>query len=861
MHGYDVTDPSQINPEIGTLEDFKNLVKTLRTFSLEIILDIVPNHMFVGNNENPWWNSILEKGPGSPFAHYFDIDWNPPKKIFTHKVFLPLLDRLFGEALENQTVKVCYEKGCFVLYLHDLRLPTDPESWKLILNPLCIEAEKLLSENSLDIIELKSIIQDLDHTHITLRIKALFEKQPIMHEMLVKQLEDLNGIKGNPHSFDLLEKFLNLQHYRLCYWRVANDEINYRRFFDIIEYASIHNEDEEVFQAVHQLIFDFAKKGWVAGFRIDHIDGLWDPQKYLDDLVQNFGNSKPYIIAEKILTGNEKLRQEWPLHGTVGYDFLNQVNGVFIYQPHKQKILDIYQKFTDNQDNTGDLKYRCKKLILNSSLASELHLLALRLSEIAEKQRYFQDFSFDSLKKALCEILSCFPVYRTYISSSVGIIHEEDQKYIKTSIARARKANWTVHRSIYVFIEDILFFKYPEGADEAFKTACKDFVMHFQQITGPVMAKGLEDTAFYRYFPLCSLNEVGGDPAVFGISKDNFHKKNRERFANWPYSMLTTTTHDTKRSEDVRARINLLSEIPEQWEAMLSSWSELNQEHKVKIDDEFAPDRNDEYHLYQILLGTWPFKCIDEAYIKRIQAYMVKAIREAKINSSWTDPNERYDETAKLFVQKICGDQRFLENFIPFATKISELGILNSLSQIILKFTSPGIPDIYQGNELLSFTLVDPDNRQPVDFFENKQLLLHIKNLNECLKTPGDGRIKLFITQQILQLRQRYPKVFTEGIYLPLDAMGTNSDHIIGYARSFEDTAVIILTTRFFTFFMDGFHRKNEFWSDMTLQLPEELSKYKFKDIFTHRVFPRDESMKLSEIFSVIPFAVLESYL
>lgn len=859
-HGYDVTDPTQLNPELGSAEEFENLVQALHSKTIGILLDIVPNHMYIGNNENIWWNSILEKGQHSPFADYFDIDWHPSKHIFDNKVFLPLLDQLFGESLENQSLKVCYDKGSFVLFLRDLPLPTDPESWHLILEPLYFEVEKLFSESDKDVIELNNIINELNTPDINLRIQALFERQPIILEKLIKQLETFNGIKGNSLSFDQLETFLNAQHYRLCYWRVANDEINYRRFFDIFEFASIRIENKETFKAVHQLIFEFLKKGWINGLRIDHIDGLWDPKKYLEDLSQNIDDASVYVIAEKILTGNEKLRQDWPLKGIVGYDFLNQVNGLFVYQPHKQQIIDIYQKFIGYQENMGDLKYRCKKLILNSTMASELNLLTLRLTGISEKHRHFQDFSSESLKKALLEIIACFPVYRTYTQATFGGVHEDDQKSIRAAVERACRFNQVVDRSVYTFIEDVLFFKYPDGMDAAYKAAWGDFVMHFQQVTGPVMAKGLEDTAFYRYYPLSSLNEVGGDPGTFGITKDNFHKKNLDRFANWPHSLLTTTTHDTKRSEDVRARINLLSEIPHEWEIQLYTWSQINQKYKEKINDEPVPDSNEEYLLYQALIGTWPFKGIDETYVKRIQNYMVKAIKEAKLNNSWINPNEKYDEAVSFFIQKIFEDSHFIDSFTLFCTKISQLGMLNSLSQIILKLTCPGIPDIYQGNEVWDFSLVDPDNRHSIDYSAIKQSMNALGTLEDCLKTPEDGRIKLFITQKILQLRQRLPDVFTQGSYLILDTRDTNEEHVIAYARVFGNQAVLVLTTRFFTFFKNNFHDRDESWFNFFIELPDELAKFEFRNIFTQHVVPKDKQINLQAIFSEMPFAVLESF-
>lgn len=858
-HGYDVTDPLQLNPEIGTIEDFNNLIKTLHSHNLGIIVDMVPNHMYIGNNENPWWNSILEKGEQSPFSYFFDIEWHPPKRIFDNKVFLPLLDQPFGKSLEDQILNVKYQEGKFTLFLRDRALPTDPKTWNLILEPLCHEMEKLPQEEE-SVAELKEIIRNLNRPQIYERIAHLFIRKPALYEMLLKQLEIFNGIKGHPLSFDLLEHFLDSQHYRLCYWRVANDEINYRRFFDILEYASIRIENEATFKSVHQLIFKLIKKGWINGLRIDHLDGLWDPKQYLENLYREAEGKSFYLIAEKILLGEERLRETWSLQGTVGYDFLNQLNGLFIYQPHEKKILDIYQRFTGIYKNIESIKYASKKLILKSSLAGELHLLTIRLNRIAEKHRYFQDFPFESLKKALREIIAWFPVYRTYIQSTIPAIDDEDYKIISHAVEMAQKANPNIDSSIFSFIENVLFFNYPDGVDVAYKTACRDFVMHFQQATGPVMAKGLEDTAFYRYFPLCSLNEVGADLGLFGITKENFHNKNISRFAQWPHTLLTTSTHDTKRSEDVRARINLLSEIPDEWNLKLQHWSQINAKYKTKIEGNSAPDFNEEYHFYQNLIGTCPLNGIDENYIKRIQKYMDKAIKEGKINSNWLYPNKGHDDAAQSFVQHVLQDQDFLESFVPFSKKISQLGMLNSLSQVVLKMTSPGIPDIYQGNEMWQFRFVDPDNRYPIDFKVQQERLKNLKSFEESLKTPEDGHIKLLVTQKLLQLRQKLEKVFNQGIYLVLKIEGLNEEHLIGYARIFQNQAVLIFSARFFTFFMKNFHEaRPDFWSNTAIRLPPELQNLTFRNIFSQEIFPSDH-LTPQKLFSQVPFSVLESF-
>lgn len=859
IHGYDVTDYNQLNPEIGSLKDFECLINSLHANSMGMIVDIVPNHMYIGNQENAWWKSILEKGQKSPVVTFFDIDWHPPKQLFDNKVFLPILDKLFGEALEKQMLQVHYLKGYFYLYVKDFILPTDPESWDLILEPLNEEIKKLLKNNHPNLKELESIINELSSPCIPTRIQKLFDQEPELLERLSKHLEVLNGVKDDPLSFDQLEIFIQKQHYRLCYWRIANEEINYRRFFDILEFASLRIENRETFHAVHALIFDLISKKWINGLRIDHIDGLWDPEKYLEDLNKKLEN-KIYIIAEKILTGNEKLHLDWSLQGIVGYDFLNQVNGLFIYQPYKQKIIDIYEHFIGYRENISRLKYNCKKLVLTTLLASELNLLTIRLNAIAEQHRHSQDFSFDLLKRALAEIIAFFPNYRTYMRPASGGINQNDRRAIHVAVAKAQRNDPYMDSSIYKFIRDLLFLKYPEGVNEAYKSACYDFVMHFQQVTSPVMAKGYEDTALYRYFPLSSLNEVGSDLSIFGISKEGFHKKNLDRFADWPYTQLSSTTHDTKRSEDLRARINLLSEIPDEWEKNLISWEKINRKYKIKVGKKEVPSANEEYLLYQTLLGSYPFGGIDDTYIKRIQNYMRKAISEAKINSSWLYPNEAYLESVEEFVNKICYDSEFLQDFESLFFKISELGMLNSLSQLILKLTSPGIPDIYQGNEFWDFSLVDPDNRHVIDYSVNKQKISKLKTFKNCLDTPRDGLIKYFITKQILELRHAKSNIFKDGIYLLLEIEGPKEKFVIAYARILDNHAVIVLTTRFFTFFMSRFDDKSDFFFETMIRLPDILANYHFRDIFSNQVYIPSRELKLKDVFSMIPFAVLESF-
>jgi (1->4)-alpha-D-glucan 1-alpha-D-glucosylmutase len=855
LHGYDVIDYAQLNPEIGSLQEFETLVNLLHFHKMGIIADIVPNHMYIGNNENDWWNSVLEKGLKSQYASFFDIEWHPPKRIFDSKIFLPVLDKPFGESLESQKIKLCYGNGSFFLLLQNLKLPTDPKSWSLILDPFYHEMEKLHADSEF-IKNLKSILRQIDSLDFTKNLAFYFERYPVFLEQLQKQLDRFNGIKNNPSSFDSLENFLNCQHYRLCFWRIANEEINYRRFFDIFEYASIRIDNNETFQAVHKLLFEMIEKKWINGLRIDHIDGLWNPLKYLEDLREKAQSTFLYIVAEKILTGNEKLPEIWPLDGTVGYDFLNQVNGLFVNQENKQAFINIYQKFTGDTQNVNILEYECKKLVLKTLLASELNLLTIRLNSLAEKHRLFQDFPFTSLKNALLDIISCFPVYRTYSQKITGVILEE-KKTVKEAFIKAQRMNPLIDKSVFDFIQNLLFFKYPDGADANYKNACNDFVMHFQQVTGPVMAKGIEDTAFYRYFPLCSINEVGGEIENFGINIENFHSKNLERFANWPHTLNATTTHDSKRSEDVRARINVLSEIPNEWSSFLEDAYEYNKKYKNLFNEKEIPSRHEEYFLYQTILGTLPFEGVDEVYIKRIRDYMQKAVKEAKINSSWLDPNQAYSDTVNNFVKNVLSDQEFLNKLQPLAQTIAECGILNSLSQLILKILSPGIPDFYQGTEIWNFSLVDPDNRNPVDYPLIREKMKNLVDLENMLKTCQDGRIKLFITQRLLQLRQKFPDLFAKGIYLPLQPEGNYNENVIAFVRKHENITVIVLTTRFFHLFTKS-KLKEKFWSNTFVKLPPEITKYRFRNIFTEQELPLIDCLQLDLMFEKMPFAVLE---
>lgn len=880
QHGYDVVDPNILNPELGNENDFKQLLEKLHKHNLGLILDIVPNHMAIGV-ENPWWMDVLENGLQSAYASYFDINWNPDKTNFHNKVYLPILEKPFGYTLEEGLISVIYQEGKFLIKYHDSLLPTALISYLDILLPLYNEILKLFL-NQAKALNLSKILEKINiYSSFDIEERAVLKKdihQDLhnyftefcdIHCILFEQLKVLNGIISNPVSFDKLENFLNLQNYRLCYWKVANDEINYRRFFDIGEYASIRVEDNQVFLATHNKIFELLKQG-VSGLRIDHIDGLRDPKKYLDILRGN--DEALYIIAEKILTGNEKIRSEWPIQGTVGYDFLNQLNSLYVFQSNKQKFVDIYEKFTGLKEAIKDLKFECKMLLLNTSLASELNLLNIKLNRISSQIRYSRDFTSENLKKALAEIISFFPVYRSYIravDSEKIEIHEEDKKYIITAVERAIRNSTLIDPSIYNFIQNVLLLQFREESQKNLQSQCYDFIMHFQQITGPVMAKGLEDTAFYRFYPLSSLNEVGGELGIFGISLENFHKKNIDRFSDRPYSMLSTTTHDTKRSEDVRARINVLSEIPLQWEQAINEWGQINLKYKCITANNVIPDANEEYLFYQTLVGTWPLEGITKEnqknYIERLQKFLEKAIKEAKIHSSWIDANEPYHIVVKDFIERVLNFEEnldFFTSFKNFFIKIQNYGMLNSLSQLILKMSSPGIVDVYQGNELWDFSLVDPDNRRAVDYATRKLQIENRQDFNTIKLNPHDGRIKLYITKQLLELRRKFPQIFTEGAYIPLTIEGPFQDSVIAFARHVSNKTLIILVTRFFTSFMEDFqsYKNKNLWEDNFFMIPSELSHTNYRDIFTGKNYVFSTlKLSLKEPFENFPLAVLES--
>ncbi|GAB4225594.1 MAG: malto-oligosyltrehalose synthase [Chlamydiales bacterium] len=905
MHSYDVTNPKELNPDIGTEEEFNNLSEIVRSKGMGIIFDIIPNHMCISVPYNQWWNDVLENGPSSFYASFFNIDWNPLRPELKNKVLIPFLDDQFGKVIENQQLKVIYKNGSFFVQYYESIYPTDPKTWVQILDPLLYDLEKSIESSHPDLYEFESIITAINHLPpstdndsksirerqrekeiIKKRLSVLIDKNALLFSQLEKYLIRLNGTRGAPHTFDHLENFLNQQNYRLSHWRVASDEINYRRFFDINELVGIRTEDPRLFKALHELVLKFIKKGYVTGLRIDHVDGLYDPHQYLRDLQRAIDESLSesnnnssngqlfYVVVEKILSGSETLRRHWPVYGTTGYDYLNLLNGIFIDTTQQENILSIYHQFTGNVIDYDELLYESKKFILNATMSSELHVLSRQLDRISEQHRWSKDFTYQSLIGALRSAMAAFSVYRTYICAKEHRIDEEDRLTIEQAIEKAKQHNPTVNVSLFDFIKSVLLLQYPPGLSEKSIESREHFVMRFQQLTGPVMAKGLEDTAFYRYFPLASLNEVGGELNKVGVKIDDFHQFNKQRQQEWAHSFSMTSSHDTKRSEDVRARINVLSELHQEWNEFLMHVKEINFDKKIRISSgALAPDSNEEYLIYQTLIGSFPLHTMSteehKEYVSRVVAYMNKALKEAKVHTSWMNPNDEYDRAVHDFIQIILDNSQqnaFIDSFKAFLQHISRPGLLNSLSQVILKITSPGVPDIYQGCEDWNFSLVDPDNRRLVNYLTLNQKLITINErtqenligfIKELMSEPENSLLKLFITQKLLLYRKEQRKLFLMGDYVPNFCQGDKAHHIISYSRVLNGAVAVVIAGRFFTNLMDEqhqFYKPESFGSTFIKDLPPGI----YRDIFTQATYEITDSIEIKTVLNNLPVSLLE---
>src|SRR5213592_2250385 len=891
LHGYDITDHNKLNVAIGSRADYDAWIAELQAHSMGQVLDFVPNHVGIADSRNEWWMDVLENGPSSRYAPYFDIDWESLISHLRDKVLLPILSDQYGCVLERGELQVRFEEGTFYLLYGERRLPIAPGTYRYILDVALKNLTEYRDEDFYA--EVQSILTALEYLPkrnepdpkriaererekeiIKRRLERRCAEAPEVQRAIERALLQINGKRGDPRSFDKLDELLNAQSYRLAFWRVAAEEINYRRFFDVNELAAIRVELPKVFDAVHRLVLELVSIGAVSGIRIDHPDGLYLPREYFSKLQQRcakaLGIGLPrdgraiYMIAEKILTGSEKLRKDWPVHGATGYDFANDVVQLLVDSSPEAAVTKTFHRFIGHSVPFGHLLYAKKLLVMKFALANDVDVLGNMLDRLSERNRWYRDFTLEALSRTVRETIACFPVYRTYVEPGQPV-NEEDRQIVERAIAAAKRRNPAMEESIFNFLRDVLLLCSPQDIDAAGRAAHAQFVLKFQQTTGPVMAKGLEDTVFYIYNRLPALNEVGGEPQQFGLSVESFHERNLDRQFNWPAALLGTSTHDTKRSEDVRARIVAISEVPDLWPRWLQRWQVANRRWKQTINDFEAPDANEEYLLYQTLLGTWPVQANSEPeatpssdYIERIQGYMAKALHEAKINTSWIQPNEDWDAAMRDFVAKILDPSprnKFLPGFLPVAQEIARLGAINSLAQTLLKLTSPGVPDIYQGNEVWDYSLVDPDNRRLVDYKQRRDMLeaLPTATIDELLRNWPDGRIKMFLTQRLLQFRREHADLFHRGEYLPLRASGTLAECCVSFARELAGKWIIVIAPRLSS--RIGFPPVAETWKDTSVGLPESLSLEHAHDLFTCREIRRDgRRVSVSDALSILPF-------
>jgi (1->4)-alpha-D-glucan 1-alpha-D-glucosylmutase len=879
IHGYDVVDMNQLNPELGGLEGFEELNTLVREHGMGWVQDIIPNHMAY-TYENQMLMDVLENGKGSPYFNFFDIEWDHSYESIRGRLLAPFLGGFYGEALENGEIQLQYDQNGMAVNYHTLRLPLKVESYVNVLTYQLDGLEGSLGEDNPDFIKFLGILYVLRNLPSGKQMDARYDQirfaKRILWELYTKNREikrfiDGNirafcGEKDNPESFNLLDSLLSEQFFRLSFWKVATEEINYRRFFNINELICLRSEDGDVFNNTHSLIFNLIAEGKATGLRIDHIDGLYDPTAYLEKVRENVGEL--YVVVEKILHLKEELPSFWPVQGTTGYGFLNYANGVFCQGQHQGSFNRIYSQFTGQHASYEDLVADKKRLIIGRHMAADVDNLALLMKRISGRYRHGGDITLYGLKRTLVEVMAQFPIYRTYISRD--IFREADRGYIEQAISKAAQSNPGLLNEL-AFIEKFLLLHFDDYLGDQEKKEWVNFVMRFQQFTGPLMAKGFEDTVLYVYNRLLSLNEVGGSPDTFGIPLDEFHDFNKKRAALWPHTLNTTSTHDTKRGEDVRARINVLSEIPREWNRALKRWSALNKGKRRRVNNVTVPDRNDEYFLYQTLIGALPFEEREyPAFIVRVKEYIIKAVREAKVHTAWLKPDAGYEDAYTAFVEEILTrseHNQFLGEFLPFQKKVAFYGIFNSLSQTLIKATSPGVPDFYQGTELWDLNLVDPDNRRPVDFETRRMFLRDIKArsqrdisklIDELLSNKEDGRIKLFVIYRALQGRRQNRPVFQEGRYVPLRASGRLKAHIIAFARNHEEFWAITIAPRFFTSLIGEGEAPvgQDLWGDTIVTLPGGAPAL-WRDAMSDRVIKGRRDFPVGEALRCFPVSLL----
>jgi (1->4)-alpha-D-glucan 1-alpha-D-glucosylmutase len=897
-HGYDVIDFNHLNPELGDEAAFEGLIAELHAHDMGLLLDFVPNHMGVGS-DNPWWLDVLEWGPHSPYATFFDIDWEASARGVRGKITLPVLGDQYGKVLEAGDLRLQFDgaEGVFLVAYYDERFPIGVGRYPQLLHATA----SLLDREGAALFELADRFATLSAEEASpdqwlvrrqeaFGLKAALAeivREPAVRDALEAAVAAFNGTPGLPDTFQPLHGLLEEQAYRLAYWRVASSEINYRRFFDINQLAGLRMEQGDVFEATHRLLLRLIAEAKVQGVRLDHIDGMYDPRGYCqrllsrvaDVLAESPGGERPeidarngrpiYLLVEKILARHENLREDLPVAGTTGYEFINLVGGLLVDPAAERSLSATYHRFIDQEPDFAQLVLAAKQQILRYSLNSELHVLGHEFHRLAQESWTTRDFTLTGLREALADIITRFPVYRTYITDDS--VKPEDRRDLDWAVSWARKETALVDHTVFDFLQaalstDLVGTRGYERSD-VIATA-----MHFQQLTGPVMAKSLEDTAFYRYHRLVALNEVGGEPSNFGVSPAAFHTLVQQTLRFHPHAMLATATHDHKRGEDVRARLNVLSELPLEWRSQVGRWARLNRSKRQDVDGQRVPGRNDEYLLYQTLLGAWPLEIDDPehpglaAFTERIVAYMIKASREAKVRTSWMAPDADYEAGLERFVRRILDPREaraFLADLLAFEPRIAVVGAVNGLAQTLLKLTAPGVPDTYQGCELWDLSLVDPDNRRPVDYELRRACLEGPVEPAALVAGWRDGRIKQHVVARTLALRGRAPALFGRGDYTALATTGRHAERVVAFSRRAGEAAALTVAPRLMAPLLQGSDRPlppPAAWKETAIELPEGWPERPLVDELTGRhLTSRSGRLALSELLAELPVALLAS--
>jgi (1->4)-alpha-D-glucan 1-alpha-D-glucosylmutase len=876
-HGYDIVDHNRLNPELGTEEEFFALVDALHRHEMGLIVDFVPNHMGVGYSDNEWWLNVLEWGRYSPYASFFDIDWNSSEQSLRGKVLIPVLGDQYGNVLEGGELSLQFvpSRGSFEIRYYEHTFPIAPRHYFDLLRDLVTsgtpDGESPLPEGVVEGIDelarsFRSIgpgKQSASRQALLVRradelrsaLARLVSASPDLESAIARLCTRWNGVVGNERSFDRLHRLLERQSYRLAYWRLASNEINYRRFFDINDLAAIRMEVPEVFEITHQLILRYIGSGAIQGLRLDHVDGLLDPKGYLDRLQEAAASrllgrrpAEPdetkhltgsidqplYVVVEKILARHETLRRDWQTSGTTGYDHMARVSELFFAPSGETPLTAAYERFTGIRRDFPAQVLEAKRRTMRETLASELNVLANRLSRLAKRSRKTRDLSRLALRSALTEIVARFPVYRSYVDASGP--RDEDLRDIEWAVASARKAAETVDTSAYDFIHLVLTTEILDRYPGEFKRReVVELAMKVQQFTAPVMAKSFEDTAFYRDARFVARNEVGAEPEFLYISPQGFHYACSQRLERSPFGMIGTATHDHKRGEDLRARLNVLSELPDRWTEWTERFADYSSAFATELpgggpsgageppagdaddaagDTGAVPDLNDRYFLLQTIIGAWPLDLVGPDYTgiarfrERIAAYAVKAIREAKVHTSWTAVDDEYEQGVARFIEGILNPKRsptivrFLEEI---AMEVAPAGAVNALGQKLLTLTVPGVPDLYQGTERWDFSLVDPDNRHAVDVPARATFLDRLSDpeahgpefVDSLCRTWRNGEIKQYIVAKTLRYRQAHPDLFAVGAYEPLEVVGEQADRVVAFRRIFGREQVIVAVPRF----------------------------------------------------------------